>query len=239
MPGTPLSSKPLHQQLREILTKRIAKGEWPAGSAIPNEIELAREFGLSAGTVRKSLDWMESAQLVVRQQGRGTFVRDQLSAEILTRFCNLRRADGAFIDATVTSAELATGEANASEADRLRLRAGEKVHRIRQVRMADGIPFAHEFLVLPAALFPKLDTAAPAVANIGQAAVANGLLLGSGREQVSIAAASEEVAKALGLQRRSPLLLLDRVVETIEGEPVEWRRAHCHLGSHIYHARLT
>jgi GntR family transcriptional regulator len=228
----------LHLQLREVLIKRIANGDWQAGIAIPNEIELAREFGLSAGTVRKALDWMESAQLVVRQQGRGTFVRDQLSGDILTRFCNLRRADGTLIEATVTSAVLVTAEATAVEAQHLGLRAGEKVHRVTQIREIDGAPFAHESLVLPAAFFPKIDAKSPAVGNIGQVAFANGLLLGHGRELVSIAAASEEVARALSLQRDSPLLLLDRVIETIDGEPLEWRRSLCHLGAHVYHTRV-
>ena len=70
------TAQPLYVQLREALTRRIATGEWPPGEAIPNEIAIGREFGLSAGTVRKALDWMEQARLVSRQQGRGTFVID-------------------------------------------------------------------------------------------------------------------------------------------------------------------
>lgn len=238
MSDSPLSTRPLHVQLRELLIKRIAVGEWRAGEAIPNEIELAREFGLSSGTVRKALDWMESAQLVVRQQGRGTFVRDQTSGEVLARYFSFRNADGSTVRASVSSAELSEGPANAGEAARLGLRPGAPVRRITQTRMVDDVAFAYECLVLPAALFPNLDTNRAAVNNIGETAFANGLLLGTGHESIAVGEAAGEVASALEVQPHSSVLVLDRVVETIDGQPAEWRRAWCHLGPHLYMARV-
>lgn len=238
MPDAPISTRPLHLQLREVLTRRIADGEWRAGEAIPNEIELAREFGLSAGTVRKALDWMESAQLVIRQQGRGTFVRDQTSSEALTRFSNFRNADGSLISDAIADAKLSEGSADASEAAHLRLNAGEIVYRIDQTRLIGGEPFAHEHLVLPAALFPRLSSSASAVRSIGETAFANGLLLGSGRERVTIGNASMAAAARLGLETGVPVLVLDRVIDSIDGRPAEWRRAWCNLKSRIYLARL-
>jgi GntR family transcriptional regulator len=72
-------NRPLYLQLRDALAERIAQGEWRPGSAIPNESDLAREFGVSAGTMRKALDLMEAERLLTRRQGRGTFVNDQCS----------------------------------------------------------------------------------------------------------------------------------------------------------------
>ena len=89
-----LAAQPLHLQLRRALLRRIASGEWRHGDVIPNENQLAREFNLSAGTVRKALDWMEQARLVVRQQGRGTFITDPMSPELAGRFDTLHGADG-------------------------------------------------------------------------------------------------------------------------------------------------
>lgn len=237
MSDFPLSTRPLHLQLREVLIKRIADGEWRAGEAIPNEIELAREFGLSSGTVRKALDWMENAQLVVRQQGRGTFVRDQTSSEVISRYSSFRNADGTKVRDSVASAELSEGRADADEAAQLGLRPGARVHRIMQTRMVDDVAFAYENLVLPFALYPNLDRMA-AVNNIGETAFANGLLLGGGRESIALGEAPGNVASALGIKPHSFVLVLDRVVDTIDGMPAEWRRAWCHLGSRVYLARI-
>src|ERR1700682_3876472 len=59
-----LSTQPLYLQLRSALVGRIATGEWGPGTAIPNESDLAREYGVSTGTIRKSLHLMESEHLI-------------------------------------------------------------------------------------------------------------------------------------------------------------------------------
>ena len=53
-------TRPLYLQLRDALVERIARGQWKPGAAVPNEQDLAREFGVSPGTMRKALDLMES-----------------------------------------------------------------------------------------------------------------------------------------------------------------------------------
>ena len=77
MPAAPLSNRPLYLQTRDAVAERIAKGIWKTGFAIPNEGDLAREFGVSVGTVRKALGLLEEQHILNRQQGRGTFVNDR------------------------------------------------------------------------------------------------------------------------------------------------------------------
>jgi DNA-binding FadR family transcriptional regulator len=72
-------SEPLYIQVRAAILERIRSGVWKLGSAVPNEGDLAREFGVSSGTTRKALDRLESEGVLVRKQGRGTFVRPQPS----------------------------------------------------------------------------------------------------------------------------------------------------------------
>jgi GntR family transcriptional regulator len=69
------NTTPLHQQLRDTLVAAIADGAYQVGSLLPNEVELARSYGVSAGTARKALDAMEADFMLERTQGRGTFVR--------------------------------------------------------------------------------------------------------------------------------------------------------------------
>jgi GntR family transcriptional regulator len=69
-----LFTQPLYLQLRDALATRMVRGEWKVGTAIPSEGDLARECGVSKGTMRKALDLLEGEGLLIRRQGRGTFV---------------------------------------------------------------------------------------------------------------------------------------------------------------------
>src|SRR5262245_17608903 len=81
-----LRRRPLYLQVCDLLTARITTGEWKPGTYLPNENDVARELGVSAGTARKALKALEERRLIVRRQGRGTFVADQASQEIVGRF---------------------------------------------------------------------------------------------------------------------------------------------------------
>ena len=136
------SNRPLYLQLRDALAERIASGEWKPSAAIPNESDLAREFGVSAGTMRKALDLMEAERLLTRRQGRGTFVNDQSSDELAARFSNIRGPDGKRVCGQVKSAEVSEGPANEVECARLRLRPEDRVysHPSRSPAQGAGLP---------------------------------------------------------------------------------------------------
>ena len=65
---------PLYRQIKELILRHLESGEWGPGDHIPSESDLAARFGVSQGTVRKAIDEMAAENLLVRQQGKGTFV---------------------------------------------------------------------------------------------------------------------------------------------------------------------
>ncbi len=67
-------TRPLYLQVRDAMLEKVRSREWPLGSQLPNEQQLAQEMGVSHGTVRKALAVLEHEHLVRREQGRGTFV---------------------------------------------------------------------------------------------------------------------------------------------------------------------
>jgi GntR family transcriptional regulator len=233
------STRPLYLQVRDALASRIAMGEWKPNAAIPNEGDLAREFGVSSGTMRKALDLMEGERLLTRRQGRGTFVNDQSSDELAVRYSNIRTADGEHITGEVNLVSITQGSANAAECGRLRLRPDDKVWRLQRVRMHKGEPFMVEDVVLPAALFPDLDEQKDLPSRIVVLAQQYGILLGKGDERLSIGAASPEVAETLGLKPGAPILLLDRLVHDLSGRAVEWRVGMGHFTDKCYLAEIT
>ena len=93
-PPTP-SFQPLYLQIKALLEQSLEAGEWRPGEAIPSEIELARRFGVSQGTVRKAIDALAADNLVVRRQGKGTFVATHTEEKASSfRFLRIRRNDG-------------------------------------------------------------------------------------------------------------------------------------------------
>ena len=155
LPDRP-SRRALYLQVRDLLTERIARGTWKAGSQIPNEMDLAREVGVSSGTVRKALELMEVQRLITRRQGRGTFVNDPSADGFADRFSNIRGAGGERICGRVNSREITEGIATDLERERLRLPGDAAVFRIHRVREHAGRAFLVENITVPAALFPGL-----------------------------------------------------------------------------------
>jgi GntR family transcriptional regulator len=238
LPTNRFSTRPLYLQLRDALAERIAHGEWKPGTAIPNESDLAREFGVSSGTMRKALDMMEGEHLLTRRQGRGTFVNDQSSDEMAMRFNNVRSKDGQQVTGRVRTVEMTEGKANDRERDRLALQSSDSVYRIRRVRLQGDRPFMTEEISYPAALFPGLmDTKNPSH-RITVLAQQYRLLLGKAEERISIGKANATIATDLVIAADSPVMLLDRVVHDLDGRPVEWRTGYCHFTDQYYLADI-
>ena len=232
--------EPLYVQVRNLLAQRIASGVWPPGSMLPNELELARELGVSSGTVRKALDKLESDRLVVRRQGRGTSVVDQASGEVATRFSNIRDGQGRRILGDMELLAQARAQPTEVEQERLQLNAGDAVLRTTRLRRYKGRVFMHEEVSLAVGRFPGLDDGAAGNYRISALAQRHGIHLAKASERVSLEEATPQTARQLEVEAPSRLLKLDRVVYASAGDPVEWRLALCSLAEDLrYFAEMT
>ena len=220
---------PLYLQVRNLLAERIAAGLWAPGTMLPNEQELARELGVSPGTVRKALDSLEQDRLLLRRQGRGTFVADQASTELAARFSNIRSATGQRIVGDLQLLSQVKDTATAIEQERLDLKAGEAVVRTTRLRRDQARLFMYEQACLAASRFPGIEGADVGSYSISALAQRYGVHLAKASERVSLAEASPEVARWLAVALQTPLLKLDRLVFAMSGQPVEWRVGLCHL----------
>lgn len=231
------STRPLYLQARDAIAQRIAAGEWKPHAAIPNENALAREFGVSPGTMRKALDLAEAERLLTRRQGRGTFVNDPSSDEQVERYNSIRGRNGKRVDADVEVLNLLETIVNERECMRLHLRLRERVIRIRRLRSTEGKPYMLEDVAMPAKLFPDL-THHDASQRFAVLAQQSGVLLGRGEERLAISTAAPDVAAALQVDEGATLMRLDRVIYTLEGKPAEWRLGQCLMDGRHYLAEL-
>ena len=144
--------------MRERLIERIRSGEWKPGQLIANEFDIAAEFGVSQGTARKAIGDLASEGLVVRRQGRGTFVVEHTPAHVLFRFFNLFDEAGSPVIPDSRDVKVGTALADAEERKALGLDGNARVIRITRTRTRnrDGAPLMAETITLPEALFPGL-----------------------------------------------------------------------------------
>jgi GntR family transcriptional regulator len=231
-------TKPLYLRVRDAMIERIGNGEWKPGAAIPNEVDLAREFELSAGTIRKALDLLEVERVLTRKQGRGTFVNDQASDALASRFCRISASDGKPIAGDAKTIEIVEAQANDEERRRLHLGARDGVYRVRGVCLNGDLPFMLEEASLPAALFPGLLEKKGVEHRIVALAQLYGILLGKAEERISIGPASATIAETLRVAPDTAVMRLDRLLLTLDRHPVEWRVAHCHLAGGFYLAEM-
>jgi GntR family transcriptional regulator len=222
-PPTRFATRPLYLQVRDVLATRIASQEWKPSSVIPNEGDLAREFGVSSGTMRKALDLLEAERLLTRRQGRGTFVNDQASDDLSTRYTRIWGLKGERITGDILLARIVEDQANEAERLRLRLQPSDRVHRVQRVRAYKGEPFLVEDIALPAALFPELAARKDTPPRIVSLAQEFGILLGKCEERVYVGTAAADVAQHLRLAPDAAVLVLDRLIYGLDGRPVEWR----------------
>jgi GntR family transcriptional regulator len=154
-PPSPAFS-PLYQQIKTLLLGSLQAGEWQPGEAIPSELELAARFKVSQGTVRKAIDELARENLLVRRQGKGTFVATHAEEHVQFRFLRLAPDDGAPDPAERRLVDCRRLRAPSDVARALRLKSGDSVLQVRRMLSFRGRPVVLDDIWLPGGLFKGL-----------------------------------------------------------------------------------
>lgn len=204
---------------------RIASGTWRPGTPLPSEPRLAAELNVSLGTVRKALDDLVSGRLVVRKQGRGTFVAEQTPDSALFHFFRVVDEDGARVIPAHRELHRACGPATREEAARLALAPGSEVMRLGRLRSVKGIAALLERICIATALVPGLaDRRGPLPNTLYDLYQRQfGLTIRRAGETLRAAAADADAAELLGLAPGAPVLAIDRIAYGFADQPIEWR----------------
>jgi GntR family transcriptional regulator len=239
MPSKSLARDPLYLQVCELLTRQIADGVWKPNASLPNELELSRELGVSPGTIRKAMEKLETDRLVVRRQGRGTFVIDQTRPEIAARFDRMRRCDGAPLAWRAELLEHGSGTPTEAEQRMLLIGPEEPVARKQRLLKAADAPFAVEETRLAIGRLPGLDGSEVGDWCLATLAQRHGVHVARASEEVRLIPASPETAMLLSVAPGTVLVQLDRVICSADDAPLEWRSAICYLREEYYHAEVS
>ncbi len=229
--------QPLYRQIKDVVLRGIEAGEWPAGSLIPSEVDLAERYGVSQGTVRKAIESLAQEGLLVRRQGRGTYVASHGETGAQFRFLRLRPDDGPPVQPLSRIRVCRRVRAAADVARPLGLRPGDSVLFLRRLLEFDGEPVVLDDIWLAGNEFRRL-TAERLNGHTHQLYALLESELGTkmihARERLRAIAASDDDARELAVTPGRPLLLVERVTSTFNGRPVELRRGRCRTDRHHY-----
>jgi GntR family transcriptional regulator len=232
------SFQPLYVQIRDLLVSSLEAHEWRPGEAIPSEQVLAARFGVSQGTVRKAIDALAAENLVVRRQGKGTFVATHTEeAQSTFRFLRIRRDDGADEYPASRLLDVRRGKASAEVARLLEIKPADPVVTIRRLLEWAGRPVVLDDIVLPAALFRGLTRArlqSYQGSMYGYFESQFNVRMLRAQERVKAVPADAASAALLGVATGTPLLAVERVAFTYGQRPVEFRRGLCSTADHHY-----
>lgn len=229
--------QPLYQQIKALITQSLISGEWGPGDVIPSEMELAARFGVSQGTVRKAIDELAAENIVVRRQGKGTFVATHTEINAKLRFLRLVAADGSKELLDNKLLECVRAKASSYIAKLLNLKAGSAVIEIRRLLLFSGQPLILDRIILPAAPFKGVTAERIEEYNGSMYRMYEtifGLRMVRAEERLIAVGAEPEVAGALDIDSGVPLLSIERVSYTYGDRPMEWRLGLCLTGSHHY-----
>jgi GntR family transcriptional regulator len=242
--ATPAFS-PLYQQIKGLILQSLQAGEWKPGEAIPSEIDLAGRFRVSQGTVRKAIDELSAENLVVRRQGKGTFVATHAEQRVQYRFLKLmpdNGAQGSQGPAERTVLECRRLRATAEVARALALRTGDAVVQVRRVLAFGGVPTIQEDLWLPGNAFKGLtaermsEQQGPTYAMFE---VEFGVRMVRAEEKIRAVAADAQQALLLKVPDNTPLLCVERISYTYNDVPMELRRGLYRTDTHHYRNALS
>jgi len=218
----------LYSRVETVLASEIAGGDLRVADQLPTEDRLIARFGVSRITVRRAIQNLVSRGLVEIRRGKGTFVSapkiTQNLAE-LSGFVEDMHALGRKPAARVIGKEIVT--ADATVASQLALTKGERVVRIRRVRLADGIPLSFDETFLPLEIGKKIITNNLKVEPIFSLLERKyDVPLIEAEYKLDAVEAQPEVAAALKVKRRSPIFRIERTSYSTGGRPVDYERLH-------------
>ena len=219
---------PLYKSVRKEMLERLARGEWKPGDCLPSELDLAQRFGVSISTIRAAIAELDASRILVKRQGKGTFVaaHDIHTERYFLSSIYDKSGTKVIPIRKVLSVEKARGDKEAIRELQLEARDKTLVFNVKAMLNSGDVPVAYMQLILPAWLFPKFRASdlrsQDNLYTIFQRR--HGVTVVRMEETVSAAVADAVVAKHLAIKAGAPVLRVDRISYSFNDVPVEIRR---------------
>ncbi len=236
---------PLYRQVKSALLRLLESGQLGPGETLPNEAQISEALQVSIGTLRKAVDELVHEHILVRRQGKGTFVAMHSQDRFMFQFFHIEARPDVLDSRVIPEREypvvdnlgFSTGKATESEAFALRLRVSDAVWRIDNSLNLNGKTVVHDRIVLAQAMFKGLtekrfQERPNTIYNLYQ--TDHGISVIRAQERVRATAVSSEIGRVLGLRAGTPVLEVHRIATTFGERPVEFRISTVSTQNHDY-----
>lgn len=214
---------PFYLQVIDTLQDKIESGEWKPDQRLPSEVELCDLFNVSRAVIRQALNEMVYEGLLVREQGKGTFVArpkmEHLPSTLIS-FSRQLKSQGYKVRTRVIDQEIIP--ATAKVARHLEIEPGAEVVYLRRLRMAEGTPVALHSAYLPADAFAELVDMDLTGSLWDAIQKVSGLDAASTRDVIEATLIRSEEAALFGCPPGRPALLMSGVACDAQGRPFRY-----------------
>ena len=233
--------QPLYEKVKQKITESLVQGEWSPGEVIPSETELANFYEVSQGTVRKAIDELSAESILIRRQGKGTFVATHNEDNIQLRFLRLTSNFGLKEKLDNQLVSFSKEKATNKLAKILNINPASTIISLKRVLTFNEMPLILDVIKIPAQSFRGL-TAEMVVEKKGSMyrmyETDFGVRMLRADEKIRAIKANFESASLLNVKENSPLLSVERISYTYENKPLEWRLGLCITENHYYRSEL-
>jgi GntR family transcriptional regulator len=219
---------PYYIQLMDILREKVQQAEWVPGDQIPGEQDLCEQYQVSRTVVRQALRELEFEGVISRQKGKGTFISlpkiSEGLVQKLTGFYQDMVERGLKPGSQVLHQNVISS--NDKIANFLNIKSGEKVIDIQRLRFINDEPIQLVTTYIPFDVCPSLASVDLSNRSLYEYLEKEcGIYLAKGHRYIEAVLANDYEAALLGIERGDPLLLLDSVSFSENGQPIEYYHA--------------
>jgi|TARA_B110000037_G_scaffold33028_1_gene39833 GntR family transcriptional regulator len=232
---------PLYMQVKKRITESLVNAEWSPGQSIPSEMELAKKYNVSQGTVRKAIDDLASDKILIRRQGKGTFVSTHNEEHIQLRFLRLTEKSGKKEKLENKLISFDKEKAGIQIANSLGINSSSTLITIKRLLIFNGRPLILDLIKIPATYFRGLTSEKIIERNGSMYRMYEadfGIQMLHADEKIKAVQSNKESSLLLDVTEGFPLLSVERLSYTYENKPMEWRMGLCLTMDHYYKTEL-
>ena len=237
-----MKSLTAYEEVKQKITEDLVRGRYPMGQALPAEKDLSKELDVSIGTLRKAVDELVAEGIVVRRQGRGTYVAEHDLKRLLYYFFHVVKHDvDKKANPRVELVSLNTAVATKEEASKLNLKEGAPVWRLVNCLYLEERCVMIDQITLDKKRFKNLTRAEfinreGSIYQLYQMKYGQTVVRSSERLRASLV--SKQHAEWLDIKANSPVLVIRRVALGIQDDPIEWRISTLNTNQYEYFSEL-
>ena len=232
---------PLYIQVKKRITQSLISAEWSPGQSIPSEVELAKKYNVSQGTVRKAIDDLAADKILIRRQGKGTFVSTHNEENIQLRFLRLTEKSGKKEKVENKLISFEKEKASNQIANALGVNTSSTLISIKRLLTFNGSPLILDLIKIPSDSFRGLN-ANKVIEKKGSMyrmyETDFGIQMLHADEKIKAVEANNESSSMLNIAEGSPLLSVERLSYTYDDKPIECRLGLCVTLNHYYKTEL-